>query len=183
MTKIQTRIQPTGNLRLFAESREIRGTAIVFDRQILISGLFYEIILPSAIDGILNNDVRCLFNNDVNLILGRTKSKTLVLKKTISGLDYYATLPKSTTGNSLLESIKLGNITSSAARYIVENDRWEKLPNGKSLRTIIKIKQLISVGPVTWENDESTTVGISKGMNNLISRARQLKILALKLHS
>ena len=181
MAKIETRIQPAGNIRSFNESREIQGTALVFNQQTLISDLFYETILPEAVNNILNQDVRCLFNSDPSLIMGRTKSRTLVLKKTATGLEYHVILPKSNAGNSLLENIKLGNITSSAARYIVSQDKWTKLPNGKSLRTVTKIKQLFSVGPSTWETDQSNTVGISKSMSNLISRARQLKILALKL--
>ena len=183
MNKIQTRIQPAGNLRLFAESREIRGIAILFNQQTLIGDLFYETILPDAVNDLLYQDVRCLLNNDKNLIVGRTKSKTLVLKKTNIGLEYYATLPNSTTGNALLENIKLGNITNSAASYIVEKDSWSKLPNGSSLRTILKIKQLFSVGPFTWGTEQNTTVGKSKSMSDLISRARHLKILSLKLHS
>ena len=40
-------------------------------------GYFEERIEKGAFDGVLNDDVRALFNHDPNLVLARTKSKTL----------------------------------------------------------------------------------------------------------
>jgi phage head maturation protease len=40
---------------------------------------FYEIIERGAFDDVLNDDVRCLFNHDANLILARSKKAATAL--------------------------------------------------------------------------------------------------------
>ena len=64
----------------------IRGHAAVFERLSDNLGGFREQIKPGAFDGVLNDDVRALFNHNTDLVLGRTKSGTLRLSVDSTGL-------------------------------------------------------------------------------------------------
>jgi uncharacterized protein len=59
----------------------LEGYAAVFNTPALIAGTFREVILPGAFTRALQElqNVAMLVNHDANLILGRTRSGTLVL--------------------------------------------------------------------------------------------------------
>jgi len=139
-----------------AESREVVGYASVFtdtDGNPALSenlGGFREKIDPEAFNGVLDNDVRALFNHDPNLILGRTTAGTLSLSVDERGLKYNFTAPDTTTGNDLLVNLENGNITQSSFGFIVEEDDWDEDENGMTIRTIKKVGRLLDVSPVVY---------------------------------
>jgi len=188
MDNLEKRFATGSQFDLKPKSRDITGTAILFNVQTLIGGRFYELILPEAVTPeLLKQDIRCLFNHDQNLILGRTKSGTLKLTKTNSALEYDVTVPKTHTGDDLLENLRLKNITGSSFTFVVDEDIWSKLPNGKSLRTITKIKYLYDVSPVTFPAYPTTIVGLrsylNKGLVTLSEMKRKLRLNEIKIKS
>lgn len=65
----------------------IEGYFAVFNQRTELWPGFYEEIAPGAFDGSLkNNDIRCLFNHNSDIVLGRTVAGTLILKEDAHGL-------------------------------------------------------------------------------------------------
>ena len=60
--------------------RYIEGYFAVFDSTYEMWPGAYETIDPSAFDGALGDDIRCLIDHDTRLVLGRNRSGTLMLR-------------------------------------------------------------------------------------------------------
>jgi len=145
-----------------SESRKIEGYAAVFNSDSEDLGGFIERIAKGAFsDAVKNSDVRALFNHDNNMILARTKSGTLKIYEDNKGLKYEFEAPNTTAGNDVLEMIKRGDISQSSFGFTVENDDWEQR-DGKTYRTITKVKRLYDVSPVTFPAYPDATVAVRK---------------------
>ena len=97
------------------------------------------------------SDARALFNHDPNFVLGRESAKTLILKQDGRGLFSTIILPKTSFANDLAESIERGDIKEQSFGFIVGKDKWEEDREGKkATRTILEIKELIDISPVTY---------------------------------
>lgn len=109
-----------------------------------------EQIAPGAFDDVLDNDVRCFFNHDENLILGRTLAGTLRLSVDDVGLIYEADLPDTQVARDLVTSMERGDISQSsfAFRIGVNGDSWDENEDGVIIRTITKLGRLYDVSPV-----------------------------------
>lgn len=121
-------------------------------------GYFREKIKAGAFDKVLGDDVRCLKNHDPNLILGRTKNKTLRLTSNSVGLKYEDDIPATNTGKDTLEEVRRGDISGCSFAFTVAEDDWRYFEDKPAERTIIKIGRLFDVGPVTYPAYEDTTV-------------------------
>lgn len=138
--------------------RKIAGYAAVFNEPALIlmrdsKGAYVEVvevIAPGAFDGVLDDDVRALFNHDPNFILGRNTAGTLRLFVDKRGLGYEIEAPDTAIGRDLLKSIERGDISQSSFGFEVESDEWESLDDGREKRTITKVSRLYDVSPVTY---------------------------------
>lgn len=139
-----------------ADNREVVGYASVFtdaDGNEALSenlGGFREKIDPEAFNGVLDNDVRALFNHDPNLILGRTTAGTLSLSVDERGLKYNFIAPDTTAGRDLIVSLERGDVNQSSFGFIVEEDDWEEDNDGMTIRTIKKVGRLLDISPVVY---------------------------------
>lgn len=120
---------------------------------------FKEKIKKGAFSDVLEDDVRCLKNHDPNLILGRTTNETLRMEENTVGLHYEDDLPDTNVGRDIREEVKRKDITGCSFAFRVAEDEWkyfedERVPE----RTIIKLKRLFDVGPVTYPAYSDTTV-------------------------
>jgi HK97 family phage prohead protease len=151
-TKVERRFHrcPDIELRMGADDspKILIGYAAVFDELSEDLGGFRERIAPSAFAGSLGGDVRALFNHDTNLILGRTKAKTLMVVEDQRGLRCEITLPETTVARDLLESVRVGNIDQMSFGFRTKKDNWEEV-DGQIIRTLIDI-ELFDVSPVTF---------------------------------
>lgn len=137
------------------EPKGITGYAAVFDKWSEDLGWFKEKIEPGAFARtIKNGDVRALINHDPNLIIGRTKNKTLRLWEDDKGLGYEVDLPETTYANDLLESIGRKDITQNSFGFQTLQDAWSD--DGKQ-RTLIEVK-LFDISPVTFPAYKQTNV-------------------------
>jgi HK97 family phage prohead protease len=131
----------------------IYGYGAVFNtRSAPIAGMFLEEILPGAFDGVLEDDVRALFNHDPNFVLGRTRSKTLQLSIDTRGLAYTITPPDTQMVRDLvLAPMARGDINGSsfAFRVAPDGDEWRQ-EGDLVIRTIHRIQTLFDVSPVTY---------------------------------
>lgn len=140
------------------EGREINGTAAVFNQNSQKLGWFYERIDPRAFDDCDMSDVIACRNHDPDKVMARTSAGTLALEVGDEGVGYRFTAPNTTVGNDTLEDIRVGNISKSSFAFTVEKDQWENLDNGDELRTILKVRKLYDVSPVT--NPAYTGTGV-----------------------
>jgi len=140
------------------ESRTISGYAAVFNSLSHNLGFFREKIDPEAFKNTDFGDVVALRNHDNNFILARTSAKTLTLTVDKKGLKYTFEAPNTTAGNDLLEDVRNGNISASSFAFYVDEDKWEKDDEAGEIRTILKIKRLVDVSPVTHPAYPATDV-------------------------
>lgn len=127
---------------------------------------FYETIAPGAFDGVLNDDVRALFNHESELILARSKNGTGTLKIGVDnvGLWYEFEAPETQVGNDLLISLRRGDIDQSSFSFMVDKDGQtffeSKVGDGPTImeRTITKFSRLLDVSPVTYPAYTETEV-------------------------
>lgn len=154
-TPMQVRMDKEG------DSVKIRGYAAVFDKLSGNLGGFREVIAPGAFDGVLQDDVRGLFNHDANFVLGRTKSGTLKLSIDSEGLQYEIEPSDSQTVRDLvLTPMERGDIDQSSFAFTIEDDDWSEDEDGRVIRTIKKVRQLFDVSPVTFPAYPDASVGL-----------------------
>lgn len=136
----------------------IVGYAAVFDSLSENLGGFREQIAVGAFDGVLGDDVRCAFNHDPSMILGRTTSGTLRISVDGTGLRYECDPPDTQVARDLMVSLERKDVDQSSFRFMVDEDSWDEDDDGRVVRTIKKFKRLIDVSPVTYPAYPDTSV-------------------------
>jgi HK97 family phage prohead protease len=144
------------------ESRTVIGSAAVFNVTADLRW-YKEMIAPEAFDEVLadpNHEVVALFNHDNNLVLGRRSSGTLKVYKEGNSLKYEFEAPNTTAGNDLLVMLKRGDIKHSSFQFEVSEQKWtyDDTNENNDLRTILKVKKLWDVSPVTFPAYQETDV-------------------------
>jgi HK97 family phage prohead protease len=129
----------------------IQGYGAVFNCLSDNLGGFREQIAPGAFDGVLGDDVRCFFNHESDLILGRSVAGTLRLSVDDTGLAYECDLPDTQAARDLAVSMARGDVTQSsfAFRCAAGGDTWDENDDGVIIRTLTKIGRLYDVSPVS----------------------------------
>jgi len=155
----------TGTIEYRAEGdampKELGGIAAVVN-SVTDLGYFEEVIAPGAFDYALQKDydIRCLFNHESELILGRTKANTCKVFVNAQGNLEYTWVPdyENPTHVSVVRSIMRGDITQSSFAFTIREQTWtesEKYGNmGK--RVVNVIEDLYDVSPVTYPAYEDT---------------------------
>lgn len=132
----------------------IRGHAAVFDRRSFDLGGFTEVIARGAFRKALDEgraaDCRCLFNHDSNLVLASVHNNTLDLREDPQGLHYYADPADTSYGRDVRELIRRGDVYQSSFAFTIDRDRWEEDEDGEIVRTILEVRDLYDVSPVTY---------------------------------
>lgn len=140
----------------------IEGHAALFNSETEIMGAFREKIAPGAFrESIESDDIRALFNHDMNHVLGRNKSGTLDLTEDGDGLRDKIDLPDNSVGRNVAESVRRGDVTGQSFSFRAEEESWERNDEGLDLRTIEKAT-LFDVGPVTFPAYQDTDVSTAK---------------------
>jgi HK97 family phage prohead protease len=135
--------------------KEIGGIAAVINSATDL-GYFEEVILPGAFDNALSKDydIRCLFNHEAELILGRTKANTCKVFVNGDGNLEYTWVPdyENPTHMSVVRSIMRGDITQSSFAFTIKEQTWSESEKYGSMgkRTIKVIEDLYDVSPVTY---------------------------------
>ena len=125
-------------------------------------GWYEEIIVPGAFDQALQDaDIRCLFNHEDELILGRTKSGTCTVFLDAAGnLAYENTMDyQSPTHQDVGVAVKRGDISESSFQFVAESVEWTNSEKygPMYMRKITKISKLYDVAPVTFPAYADTT--------------------------
>ena len=159
---IERRFYVDVELRVDDEEEGITGYAAVFNKYSQDLGFFKEKIQPGAFKKtIKENDIRALINHDPNLIIGRTKNKTLELWEDDKGLGFNVKLPDTSYANDLRISIERKDITQNSFGFQTVQDEWS---NDGSKRTLLEVK-LFDVSPVTFPAYTQTSVKLRSGID------------------
>jgi uncharacterized protein len=135
--------------------KEIGGIAAVVN-SVTDLGYFEEVITPGAFDYALSGeyDIRCLFNHEAELILGRTKAETCNVFVNGDGNLEYTWIPdyENPTHMSVVRSIMRGDITQSSFAFTIKEQSWSESTKYGAMgkRTITIIDELFDVSPVTY---------------------------------
>lgn len=135
--------------------KEIGGIAAVVN-SVTDLGYFEEVITPGAFDYALSRDydIRCLFNHEAELILGRTKADTCKVFVNADGNLEYTWIPdyENPTHMSVVRSIMRGDITQSSFAFTIKEQTWTDSTKYGTMgkRTITMIDELFDVSPVTY---------------------------------
>lgn len=121
-----------------------------------------ESIAPTAFDGALNDDIRCLINHDTSLVLGRNKAGTLTLRTDERGLWGEVLInPKDQDAVNLYERVKRGDVNQCSFGFNILDEEFTDLGDGRVHWTVKKVK-LHEVSVVTFPAYEDTSVEARK---------------------
>ena len=109
-------------------------------------------------ESIQKDDVRLLWNHDVNHVLARTKSKTLKLTEDKTGLHFEGILPDTQLAKDLAVSIQRGDVSQNSFGFNILSERWERRSTG-TVRVLTKVR-LYDVSPVTYAAYPQTDVHV-----------------------
>jgi hypothetical protein len=135
--------------------KEIGGIAAVIN-SVTDLGYFEEVIERGAFDYALSKeyDIRCLYNHEAELILGRTLSGTCNVFVNGDGNLEYTWVPdyENPTHMSVVRSIMRGDITQSSFAFTIKEQKWSDSTKYGTMgkRTITVIEDLYDVSPVTY---------------------------------
>lgn len=147
----------------------LRGYGAVFyqrgkpETEFRLGDLFVERIAPGAFDrAIREDDVRCLYNHDPAMLLGRSTAGTLRLSTDAVGLRYEVDLPDTNAGRDVAESAQRGDLSGASIIFRATAIMWkeeedEELP----IREITEVR-LFDCGPVPFPAYEGTSAEIAK---------------------
>ena len=135
----------------------ISGHAAVFDTLSVSLGFYREKIARGAFrKTIERDDIRALWNHDVNYVLGRTRSGTLKLYEDEKGLAVEIIPPNTQWARDLLEVIRRGDVDQMSFAFEAIEEEWEGDAN--DLIRVLKEVKLYDVSPVTFPAYPATDV-------------------------
>ena len=140
------------------DKKVIEGYFIVCNSETeLFPGAFEE-VAPGSLDNTLDNDVRALVNHDANLVLGRTKNKTLELRVDEKGL-WASVEVNENDGDALnvYERLKRGDVDQCSFGFkILKED--EEIRDDGTIKVTIREMELREVSIVTFPAYGETSV-------------------------
>jgi HK97 family phage prohead protease len=144
---------------------QILGHAAMFNKTTMIGRSFYEVIMPGAFSKTIQEaDVRCLWNHDLNYVLGRTKSGTLRLSEDAQGLLIEDDAPTTQLISDLvLEPIRRGDVDQMSFAFYAVRTEWVDQENDLPIRKLFEVK-LYDVSPVTFPAYQETDVAVRSAL-------------------
>ena len=172
----------------------VSGYALKWDTWSEDLGGFVETIDKEALKDTDLSDVRCYFNHDSSMVLGRTSSGTLELELDSTGLYFRCQLPDTSYGRDLFQSIKRSDINQCSFGFIIDNedgDTFNKRSDGMYERIIRKIKSLWEISIVSMPAYSDTSVAVAQRSIEKLEQEeldkvkeaeqREIELLKLKL--
>lgn len=125
-------------------------------------GVFEE-IAPGALDGSLGrNDVRCLFNHDSAVVLGRTGNGTLELRSDQQGLWGRVKInPEDREAGDIYARIQRGDINACSFGFYPDKQEIDHRDDGSTKFRILEA-DLIEVSAVTFPAYPQTEIAARK---------------------
>ena len=159
---IERRYVPASTFEVRGDKEpELDGYASVFNQETVIAGLFREEVAPGAFTKTIGEqDIRALWNHDVNIVLGRNKAGTLTLSEDATGLRSVIKPPDNEWGRPIVDAIKRGDVSQMSIAFRAIKQEWyypdrnsQELP-----KRTIREARLYDVSPVTFPAFEQTSI-------------------------
>lgn len=149
-----------------AEEREggkyIEGYFSVFGSVYELWDGAMESVDPGALDGALDDDIRCLIDHETRLVLGRTTAGTLELKVDERGLWGRVKInEEDTDAMNLYARVKRGDVSQCSFGFEILDERVEYGEDGSVHFIILRVK-LYEVSVVTFPAYRDTEVSARK---------------------
>ncbi|MBT2723055.1 HK97 family phage prohead protease [Bacillus sp. ISL-46] len=136
----------------------------------LYAGVFEEVAPTAVLKSLEKNDIRCLFNHDTGVVLGRAGNKTLELKSDEKGLYGKVEINRNDPeAMAIYARIQRGDINACSFGFYPVKEDYE-IRNDGSTKFIIREADLFEVSAVTFPAYPQTEIS-----------ARQNDIEAIKL--
>ncbi len=162
--EIRSITEELAEVRLVGNSRKVEGYGIVFNSLSQDLGGFREMILPEAVEGVLErSDILTLLNHDISRgVLARSVNGkgTLNLSPDKKGVKYEFEAPRFDLGDELIEGVKRGDIKGSSFGFAVAEEEWDYNNKPVPLRTIKKFDRIFDISPCYREAYKDTTVAL-----------------------
>ena len=145
------------------DERFIEGYFIRFNEETeLWDGVFEEVAPEAVDDSLKNNDIRCLFNHDTNIVLGRTGNGTLELRKDEKGLFGRVKInPNDKQALDIYARIERGDINACSFGFNIISEEIQNRDDG-TIKFILKKIDLHEVSPVTFPAYPTTSIEARK---------------------
>lgn len=163
------------------DAKYIEGYFIRFNEETeLWDGVFEEVAPEAVDDSLKNNDIRCLFNHDTSIVLGRTGNGTLELKKDSKGIFGRVKInPNDKQALDIYARIERGDINACSFGFNIINEEIQNRDDG-TVKFILKKIDLHEVSPVTFPAYPTTSIQArEKDLEEY--KQRQLKVRKNKL--
>lgn len=175
----KTRAEPKDN------KKYIEGYFIVFNVEAEIFKGYFEKIGKTAIDNsIKNNDIKCLFNHDTSIVLGRVGNGTVKLKADDKGLFASVEINQNDRqAMDIYERVKRGDIATCSFGFFEKGFKDEITDNGSVLHHTITEADVfeISICPFpAYSETEISARTSSSGNLRLKEHKAKLKAKILK---
>lgn len=141
------------------KEKVIAGYFIRFNEETeLYKGVYEEISSTAIVNSLKGNDVRCLFNHDSAVVLGRTGNSTLQLRADDVGLWGEVTInPNDKQANDIYARIERGDINACSFGFIPLDEEIENRSDG-SVKFIVRDIDLKEVSCVTFPAYPQTSI-------------------------
>lgn len=141
-------------------SKVIAGYCAMFNSPSQDLGSFIEVIKPGAFSKCLagSPDVRCLFNHNQDVVLGRTSAGTLRLTEDAIGLKFECDLPDTQAANDLHTSIKRGDVNQCSFGFFCRADNWLPTTEAPGMLREILEADVFDCSPVTFPAYQATSL-------------------------
>lgn len=145
------------------KEKVIAGYFIRFNEETeLYKGVYEEIHSTAIVNSLKANDVRCLFNHDSAVVLGRTGNSTLQLRADDVGLWGEVTInPNDKQANDIYARIERGDINACSFGFIPLDEEIENRSDG-SVKFIVRDIDLKEVSCVTFPAYPQTSISARK---------------------
>lgn len=160
----------------------IEGYFAVFNQATELWGNCFEQIAPGAFANSLEkNDIRCLFNHDTAIVLGRMGSGTLELKEDAHGLWGSVRInEEDSQAMDIYARVERGDINGCSFGFYPTEEKYEDRADGSTLWTVLDTDTL-EVSVVTFPAYPQTEVTAAKrSRENARAEKRESVIRRLK---
>ncbi len=158
MSKQYRYIEST-ELRADLDEHKLSGYFAVFGPEYRLGSTVAEKIDPAAFDNTLKeqSDIRCLWNHNSDIVLGRTESGTLSLRVDDHGLFGEVTInPDDTDAMNALARVKRGDVSQCSIGFEILGQ--EKIRRKDDYLFVLKQVRLREVSPVTFPAYKETAI-------------------------
>lgn len=141
----------------------IEGYFIKYNEETeLWPGVFEEVDPEAVTNSLKDNDIRCLFNHDTSLVLGRTGNNTTKFKPDKIGLFGSTRInPKDSQAMDAAARIERGDVSGCSFGFNIINEEVQSRDDGTT-KFILKEIDLHEVSPCTFPAYPSTSIQARK---------------------